>query len=424
LFDTKKIGLAILALACGIRLLLLIFLPLPVVEKYDQSEYLALAQNIRLHGTLSFGGPHRWGDDGVLNGPGPVLPNAARPPLFPLMIASLWWGETPPVLAVCVIQALLGGMVAWLVYSMALSALGLKVAVIAGVGMALAPMSAFFVLVFLTETLFTFLLTSCLWLWSRQQGLLAGLLLGAATLTRPISLFLVLLIGIAGLAIKFNRALHLRLALGAVLVIAPWTVRNAITQHDFIPVATYGWGSTPFFASIDVPYGSGMPFDVWSKDNEFKDIVATSRTEKEAEHRFAQAARERIARDPLHWFWIRLKQYPRLFLEYGTYFMPFVPLSTVVVKSVFVVSSIMFLLLSICGIYLARKEWRHVYYLALVPLVLAILQFPAHADPRYSLPMVPMLTVFAALTISRLTALQKGKLNKPAASGHFPRSSS
>jgi hypothetical protein len=104
--------------------------------------------------------------------------------------------------------------------------------------------------------------------------------------------------------------------------------------------------------------------------------------------------------------------------------MPFVPLPTVVVKSVFVVSSIMFLLLSICGIYLARKEWRHVYYLALVPLVLTILQFPAHADPRYSLPMVPMLTVFAALTISRLTALQKGKLNKPADSGHFPRSSS
>lgn len=37
----------------------------------DQSEYLALAQNLVLHDTLSYGRPYRWGDFGVLDAPGP-----------------------------------------------------------------------------------------------------------------------------------------------------------------------------------------------------------------------------------------------------------------------------------------------------------------------------------------------------------------
>jgi len=321
------------------------------------------------------------------------------------MIASLWWSETPPVLAICLAQALLGGAVAWLVYSMALSAFGLRVAVIAGIGMALAPTSSYLVLLVITEVLFTFLLVGCLWFWGRQQGFAAGLLLGAATLARPISLYLALLIGLAGLAIKFNRTLHLRLALGAVLVIAPWTVRNAITQHEFIPVATYGWGVAPFLGTIYVPYGSGNHFEVWFSDKEFQDIVATSSTEEEAERRFARSARERIVRDPVRWVWIRLKQYPRVFLDNGTNFMRFVPLPAVAVQGLFAAASIVFFLLSICGLYLARKEWRRVYHLALVPVVLLAFQFPAHADSRYGLPTVPMLIVFAAFSISRFAAL-------------------
>jgi 4-amino-4-deoxy-L-arabinose transferase-like glycosyltransferase len=408
LLNVRKIGLGIFALALTVRFLLLIFLPISTALSPDESEYLALAQNIRLHGILSFGAPHRFGEAGALNGPGPVLPTAARPPVFPFMVASLWWQDAPPFTALYVAQAILGAMIAWLVYSIALRTFNLWVAIIAGVGMALAPTSSALVLSVLTETLFAFLLTSCLWLWGRQQGFLAGLLLGAATLTRPVSLFLVLLVGVAGLAVNFNRALHLRIAVGAVLVIAPWTLRNAITQHDFIPVATYGWGSTPFIGTIDVPYGSGQPALTWFADKELLDIIATSPTETVAERRLAQAARERIVRDPLRWLWIRLKDYPRLFLDYGTFFMPFVPLSAAVVKGMFAASSVIFFLLSFCGIYLARKEWRRVYYLALIPLVLLILQFPAAAGFRYSVPILPMLSIFAALAISRSFSFPTG----------------
>jgi 4-amino-4-deoxy-L-arabinose transferase-like glycosyltransferase len=409
LFSARGVGLGTFAFALSVRLLIVLLSPLPDVSKYDQSEYLALAQNIRLHGTLSFGALHRWGEDGVLNGAGPITPTAARGPTYPAMIASLWWGESPPVLAVYLVQALLGAAVAWLVYSMALSAFGPRVAIIAGVGMALAPTSSYFVLSIMTETLFTFLLTCSLWFWGRRQGFAAGLLMGSAILTRPILLYVMLAIGLAGLIFTFNRKVHLWLAIGAILVVAPWTLRNAVTQHEFVPVATYGSGAALFFGSIDVPYGSGSPYEVWFS-KEFKDIVATSATETEAERRLGGAGIERITGSPVHWLWIRLKQYPRLFMQYGTHFMPFIPLPPAVVKVMFAAASMAFFLLSIVGTYLAREKWQRAYHLALVPLALFVLHFPAHADARYSLPTVPMLMVFTALAISRFWAPLLGKI--------------
>src|ERR1051326_5662950 len=75
------------------------------VDRYDPSEYLALGHNIRFHGTFSFGSPHPWGADGRLNSPGPFVPTAARAPLYPLVIAGLWWQQAPPLRGIRVLQA-------------------------------------------------------------------------------------------------------------------------------------------------------------------------------------------------------------------------------------------------------------------------------------------------------------------------------
>src|SRR2546422_11215874 len=108
----------------------------------------------------------------------------------------------------------------------------------------------------MSEILFTFLLTMGLWLWGQRLGWLAGILLGAATLTRAVLLPFVIVLAVMAVVHKFNRALHMKIVLGAMLVILPWTIRNAVTQHALIPVAVQGWGSNLLFGTIDVPYGS------------------------------------------------------------------------------------------------------------------------------------------------------------------------
>lgn len=395
--NSRKIGAGIFVLALAFRLSLLFWFPLPTAQGVDESEYLALGQNLRFHDSFSFGAPHRWGQHGELNSAGPFDPTAARPPLYPLFIASLWWGDTPPFLALALAQVLLGSLVALLVYLLALRALNAPTATIAGLGMALAPVSSSFALLALSETLFTFLLMCCLWLWGKQRGLLAGLLLGAATLVRANVIVLLPIVGFGGLVWGFNRTVHLRIALGALLVIAPWTVRNALTQHEFIPVATYGWGSLLFYSTVEVPYGSGNPFVLWLDDKEAQTILATSTTIETTERRFRDAALARIASDPVHYFWIRLKEYPRNFLEQGATFMSVIPLPAAVVKSLFLGSSAIFFVLSAYGIYLARQDWNRTYFIALVPLALIAMLFPGTANPRYILPMVPPLMIFAAL---------------------------
>ena len=273
-----KIGAAIFVLALIFRLLMLLWFPLPNMEYVDESEYFALGQNLRFHQTFSFGAPHLWGQHGELNAPGPFVPTAARPPLYPLLIAILWWGDAPPYLSLALAQVVLGSLVALLVYLVALRALGLPVAIVAGLGMALAPESASYVTIALTETLYTFLLIGFVWLWGKQRGFLAGLLLGAAALVRSNAIVLVPLIGLMGLVWGFNRTVHLRIALAALLVILPWVARNHATQHEFTPIATYGWGSVLFYSTVDVPYYSGNPFTVWLADKEAQAIYAGALT--------------------------------------------------------------------------------------------------------------------------------------------------
>ena len=413
---TAKIGAAIFVLALIFRLFMLLWFPLPNMEGVDESEYIALGQNLRLHHTFSFGAPHLWGQHGALNATGPFVPTAARPPLYSLLIATLWWGDAPPFLSLALAQVGLGALTALLVYLVALRALGLPVAIVAGLGMALAPESAAYVVSALTETLYTFLLIAFLLFWGKKQGLLAGLVLGAAVLTRSTAVVLVPIILLMGLAWRFNRTVHLKIVLGALLAIGPWVARNYATQHEFTPIANYGWGSVLFYSTVDVPYWSGNPFTVWLADKDSAAIFAEAKTIKTAETRLRNAAFERIAKDPIGYLRNRVTEYPRNFLDHGASYMPIIPLPDKIVKIAFLVASLIFVMLSICGLYLARKEWQRTYFIALVPVVFAGMQFIGAANLRYSIPLVPPMLIFAALAACHFWTLV------PKAGGHRLRS--
>ena len=51
-----------------------------------------------------------------------------------------------------------------------------------------------------------------------------------------------------------------------------------------------------------------------------------------------------------------MTEYPRNFIDHGASYMPIIPLPDKIVKIAFLAASLIFVILSVCGLYLARKD--------------------------------------------------------------------
>jgi 4-amino-4-deoxy-L-arabinose transferase-like glycosyltransferase len=188
-------------------------------------------------------------------------------------------------------SALLGGVSCFFAYRIARRLMDERAARLAGLLCVIYLPHAYFAVMFWSENLFVPLFTAAVWLlldvvlampprkpmptgspvsplsplW--RQGLyliLAGLLLGAAALTRPFALLagplfaLVLIIhaGWRGLAASAV------LGLATVLVVAPWTYRNSQVHQRFVLIATNG-GSTFYGGNNDRVVQEWRNFGSW-----------------------------------------------------------------------------------------------------------------------------------------------------------------
>ncbi len=191
-------------------------------------------------------------------------PTAYYPPGYPYLLGVLQWpldrlgepGALPVVVAV--VQALLGGLTAAAV-TVAGGRLALSVrrhldprvvGVVAGLLVATWPNLVVYSTVLLSETLFVtlvaVLLASLLVLdrdvrWGVPLAV-AALALGLATLVRPQALLYLPAVVVAWAVARLpRRAVVLGTVVlvgGAVLVVAPWTLRNAIVMGAPVPVST------------------------------------------------------------------------------------------------------------------------------------------------------------------------------------------
>ena len=132
--------------------------------------------------------------------------------------------------------------------------IGPTVAVGAGAILAVHPTLLIYTVLFMTETLFLFLLLAffVLWTWpgaGRRTTVGAGVLLGLTVLTRSTLLPFVAALVVWTLARSAYwpragaRIRALLLALVVTLTVAPWTVRNAIVYHEFSPIDCYTMNS-------------------------------------------------------------------------------------------------------------------------------------------------------------------------------------
>jgi 4-amino-4-deoxy-L-arabinose transferase-like glycosyltransferase len=178
-------------------------------------------------------------------------PTAFWPPGYPLLVAPLYRLLGADPLWAQLLNAFLGAGTAPLTFALGRRAFGERAGLLAAGIVALFPSLILFAGVTLSETAFTFFALLALWLLVIEQGrgplraptlALAGGVLGFAALIRGQALLLPLI------ALPFWRlasgdwrsaARRFVVVAGfALLLVTPWTIRNAIQMNAFVPIST------------------------------------------------------------------------------------------------------------------------------------------------------------------------------------------
>jgi len=213
---------------------------------HDEWEYLTLAQSLREGRGLTYPPDHDTG----------TAQQFGRAPGYPAFLAVA--GVAAPASAaparIKIVQAVLGAFVVWMIGVITLRAAGDRAGVIAAAIAAAYPPLVWIPAYVLSESLYMLLALGVVMLLhgarvkaeaersARGGGALtmvAGLVTGAAILVRPGMLFFLPLV-----AVWFIRrqrwSLALAFCVASVVVVAPWTLRNARVYERFVPVASTG----------------------------------------------------------------------------------------------------------------------------------------------------------------------------------------
>ncbi len=289
---------------------------------HDEREYLALAAGVAQGRGFTHDLPGEPAD--------PDVQRFGRAPVYPLFLAPLTWtsaalraGRLPDEVpaAVKIAQAVVGAMGIWFVAAIAARAGGRRAGVAAAWLAALHPPLVFICAYALSEALYTTLALATVWLVARvtdpgsdaashtgpvRMAAVAGLAAGIAALTRPAMLFYLPIAGFLlwryapGGVEGARRAAAL--AGAAVLLILPWTVRNAMVHDRVVLIASEG-GVTFWTGNHPEAIGEGdMAANPHLKvrNREFRDRHA-GLSEEALEPLYYREAFAHIADAPLRW---------------------------------------------------------------------------------------------------------------------------
>jgi 4-amino-4-deoxy-L-arabinose transferase-like glycosyltransferase len=192
-----------------------------------------------------------------LDGAGGVYPTAFVPPLLPWITSLLYRAVGHDYFAAVLLGCVIGSLVPLLLAGFATRMFGSSTGRLAGWLAVVHPLLVFFCGHLLTETPFTVmlllaLLLSAEWVKTPRSGRAfgTGIAWGLAALTRPTALALPLLVA-AWAWVPLGFALPARsrlrqialLLLGLAITVGPWTLRNALVMHAFVPVTTGAGGA-------------------------------------------------------------------------------------------------------------------------------------------------------------------------------------
>jgi hypothetical protein len=370
----------------------------------DAHEYLSLAEGIRSKHEYSLRGK----------------PTRMRPPIYPLFLAGVQSLFGANIRFVQAIQALLVTGTVAIFFFLARRVFDTRVSFLATLLLSLYIPWTVRAALIMSEALFIFLMLLSLYLLivaiqeqkSRYYGA-AGAVLALASLTRPITLLLpVLLIAILMISGRRQTRLahllrvNLFLALAYLAVLLPWGIRNAVVLHEFTVFPSSG-GVNLWVASH--PDWRGFVRDHMAHAWRLKEFYALQQDDyyisSEADKRFYQAAAQNIKADPRGWLFRNSQKLARVsYYSFGQELWNTAKHRALTGQSstflrVLQAATFVFILLAVLGLVrsLSRREcWA---MLAIV-MYFFLIQFVSFAEARYMLPIVPFYILFATYGLS------------------------
>lgn len=335
-----------------------------------------------------------------------------RPPVYPLFMAGnyLLFGSGNAT-AVKHAQATVGALTCVLIYLLVQSLIGPVTAAAAGYVCAVYPPLIVYTGILQSETLYIFLLFAFLLSWvtgSRKSDwrwfALAGVLLGLANLTRGTLLFFTPWILAGALIARDERSKikhYLLMIALSIAVMLPWTLRNYKVYGGFMPVAS---GGSEMFWFGTLPWEEQRLFGLSPAFQSYSGIENPI----ELERKFSHDAIANIKNDPDLYFLLCIKKF---------LFFWFQPVGQKLTERIFpALGMAMFamqallILLFLFGILKTVSQWQKFIPFYLLLLYFTALHTVVAPEPRYRLPIEPILLIF---TVYSLLLLFQRKRVKP-----------
>jgi 4-amino-4-deoxy-L-arabinose transferase-like glycosyltransferase len=332
-------------------------------------------------------------------------PTAISGPVYPALLAMLYtlFGQSTTV--VRIFFSALDAAHCVVFYLIAQKTFGHRIAVLTALVLIVFPLTFYCILLLSPEVAFLlphalFILAFVVAVETRMPRyfFLSGLALGVATLARavPILLPLAALPAFLLTADRRRRGLvHFAVFLvGFAVLVGPWMVRNYVVFQRFIPVQTLGgahlYMATPARSSSEAERQERAELERMKHVEQDKALYTRSW--------------QRVVENPGEF--LRLMRQRSLEMWYRTDSRRFE-------QPLWYANSVMLVLAAI-GMVLSRTMWRThslfylviAYYVVLHTILVAIL--------RYSLPIIPLVIMFALVPISRLasTAAERGAVKR------------
>lgn len=234
------------------------------------SFYIRGAQNLVNHGIFS------------LNTNAPFMPDAYRTPLYTLMVAAALWLKLP-LITLIIFQNILAGVVGMLVYGIGIFLFSSKrIAVFAALATMFEPLVFHWNSLLMSDYVFTAFFMAACYTFLVKRYYSFGLLMGLATLTRPLSLYFPPVFILTAIVISYCEHKNLAYvpwrkfivsAMIFLVVLFPWMLRNKLVFNTWqltsafwynmygIVLKNFALENNITFPELSVPAGYPNPQD-------------------------------------------------------------------------------------------------------------------------------------------------------------------
>lgn len=418
--DYRQPYFVIFMVALIFRLCLMVFVPypfspLPVYKNFvadDQFHYDILGWNLARGNGFSESSSQ------------PFEPSIARPPVYPLFLAGVYFIFGHNHKNVLVAQSILDSLTAVLISLLSLKLFKNKtIAFLAGTLVALCPFTAFFTRILISETLAVFLTTvsmgAIMYAFEnpkKKYYFLSGVAMGLLILTKPVFFVFPLFACILKLKLNFSRKQIVNLLtyfIAIFLCILPWTIRNYCHFKTIIPFQT-GAGSKLWLSTV-YPYKAikKIPDDFSPEENAkfFKFLTLTDNQRIEYDKELKRIAISRIRKAPFKYIFYNLIRIPRLWISsYSHYIsieehlLSIKEKAKIFTKIMLFFINISYLITYIIGSILLLKKWRLLFPIFLFFVYITFVHiFIGGYEPRYIIPAWPLLVIFSSYAIVEIS---------------------